>query len=177
MPPHHPVFGHLLIAQKILSKIPGDAHPLYMPIHIRREYPEVGPLFYIDLWPFSDPFLVVASPNAAYQLQQEHPQPKADVVRNFMYPMTQNNDLVTMEGKQWKEWRNVYSPGFSAAHLMTLLPHILEQVVTYTEVLEKHVRAQDIFPLESVTISLTMDVIGIVTLYVEHQIYYNPTTD
>lgn len=122
MPPHHPIFGHLLVARDRLSQFPSDAHPLHLPVQIRRKHPEVGPVFYIDLWPFSDPFLVVASPSAAYQLIQEHPQPKADVVRNFMYPLTRNNDVVTMEGQAWKDWRNVYNLGFSAQHLIKLYP-------------------------------------------------------
>ena len=164
MPPHHPLFGHLLVARDILSTFPKDAHPLYFPVQIRRKYPEVGPLFYIDLWPFSDPFLVVASPFTAHQLIQEHPQPKADVVRNFMYPLTKNHDLITMEGQAWKEWRNVYNPGFSASHLIKLVPQIVKQVSTFCEVLEEHVVADDMFYLEKVTISLTIDVIGIVTL-------------
>lgn len=165
MPPHHPIFGHLLVAKDILSQFPSDAHHLYLPVQIRRKYPEVGPVFYIDLWPFSDPFLVVASPSAAHQLIQEHPQPKADVVRTFMYPLTKNLDLVTMEGQQWKDWRNVYNPGFSAQHLNTLIPRILKEVATFSEVLGEHVKADDMFYLEKAAINLTMDVIGIVTLY------------
>lgn len=165
MPPHHPIFGHLLVARDILSQFPSDAHPLYLPVQIRRKYPEVGPVFYIDLWPFSDPILVVASPSAAYQLSQEHPQPKADVVRNFMHPLTRNNDLVTMEGQAWKDWRNVYNPGFSAQYLLTIIPRILEQVSTFSKILFEHVQANDMFHLEKAAINLTMDVIGIVTLY------------
>lgn len=138
MPLHNPLFGHLLETYSVLSKIPSDAHPLYLPDQLRRKYPEMGPVFYVDLWPFSTPILFVESPSAAYQLFQEHPLPKADAVRMFMYPLTKNNDLVTMEGKVWKDWRNVFNPGFSANHLMTLVPEILEAVSTYSDILGEH---------------------------------------
>ena len=165
MPPYHTLFGHLLVMRSVLSKIPSDAHPLYLPDQLRREYPDMGPVFYVDLWPFSSPILFADSPSAAYQLMQEQPQPKADPVRNFMYPLTGNNDLVTMEGQLWKDWRSVFSPGFSANHLITLVPRILQAVSTFSEVLGEHAKMKDMFSLEGATISMTMDVIGIVTLY------------
>lgn len=165
MPPHNPLFGHLIVAQKILSQIPNDAHPLYLPDQLRRQYPDMGPVFYVDLWPFSSPILFVDSPSAAYQLMQEKPRPKADPLLKFMYPLTKNNDLVSMEGQQWKDWRSVFNPGFSAKHLITLVPKILQAVSTYSEVLGEHAKLKDMFYLEHATINMTMDVIGIVTLY------------
>jgi sterigmatocystin biosynthesis cytochrome P450 monooxygenase len=104
MPPHHPVFGHLLIAQDVMSKLPSKANPQYLPGQVKRRYPDVGPVFYLDMWPFSLPILVVASPLAAYQLTQEHSQPKSDGLRNYMRPSADNNDLVSMEGQMWKDW-------------------------------------------------------------------------
>lgn len=170
MPPYNPLFGHLLVTHDVLSKIPSDAHPLYLPDQLRRQYPDMGPVFYVDLWPFSNPILFANSPAAAYQLMQEQPHPKADPVRKFMYPLTKNNDLVTMEGQLWKDWRSVFSPGFSANHLITLVPRILQAVSTYCEVLGEHAQMKDMFYLERATINMTMDVIGIVTLYVTHRL-------
>ena len=39
---------------------------------------DVALVIYLDMWPFSLPILAVASPLAAYQLTQEHSQPKSD---------------------------------------------------------------------------------------------------
>ena len=166
MPPHHPVFGHLLVAKDVMSKLPSNAHPQYLPGQVRRKYSDVGPVFYLDMWPFSLPILVVASPSAAYQLTQEHSQPKAEGLRNYMRPLTENNDLVTMEGQMWKDWRNVYNPGFSASHLITLVPEILHEISTFSEILREMVRKGDMFSLEDVTVNMTMDIIGRVGLWV-----------
>lgn len=164
MPPHHPVFGHLLVAQDVMSKLPSNAHPQYLPAQVRRKYPDVGPVFYLDMWPFSLPILVGSSPLGAYQLTQEHSQPKAEGLRNYMRPLTDNNDLVSMEGQLWKDWRNVYNPGFSASHLITLVPEIVHEISTFSEILRELVRKEDMFSLEDVTVNLTMDIIGRVAL-------------
>lgn len=164
MPPHHPLFGHLLVANQIMSKLPPDAHPQYLPGQIRRAYPNVGPVFYLDMWPFSLPLLVVASPSAAYQLTQVHDQPKAQGQRNYMRPFTGNNDLVTLEGPEWKYWRNVFNPGFSSGHVMKLVPGIVEDVSNFCDVLQKHTSEQDMFSLEEVTVDLTIHSIGKIAL-------------
>ena len=72
MPPHHPIFGHLLLAGDLLSKLPPDAHPSYLPGLIRRAVPDIGQVFYLDLWPFNRPMLVVSSPSVAHQFTQKH---------------------------------------------------------------------------------------------------------
>lgn len=165
MPPYNPLFGHLLEARGILSKIPNDAHPLYLPDQLRRKYPDMGRVFYLDMWPFINQILFAESPSAAYQLMQEYQLPKSDPILRFMYPLTKNNDLVTMEGQRWKDWRAVFNPGFSANNLIKLVPRLLEAVSTYSDILAKHAQAKDLFYLERVTIGMTMDIIGVVTLY------------
>ena len=164
MPPHHWLFGHLLLVTKILSKVPPDAHPSYLPGLLRRAFPDVGPIFYLDMWPVTGPILVVSSPTVAYQFTQEHPQPKAGELRRWIKPLAENQDLVSLEGQAWKFWRNVYNPGFSASHLITLVPQIANEVSTFCEILRKKARDGAIFPLEELTVNLTMDTIGRVIL-------------
>jgi cytochrome P450 len=170
MPPHNPLFGHLLEVYSVLSNLPSDAHPLYLADQLRRKYPDMGPVFYVDLWPFHSPFLFANSPTAAYQLLQERSPPKADPIRKYFYPLTRNNDIVSMEGPAWKEWRSMFNPAFSASHLITLVPMMLEAVSTYCKVLAEHAESNGMFSLEDVTIGLTLTIIGIVTLYVSRNV-------
>lgn len=170
MPPYNLFLGHLPVVYSILSKLPSDAHPLYLADQLTRKYLDMGPVFYVDLWPFYPPILFANSPAAAYQLLQEHSLPKGNPVRKFMYPLTKNNDLVTMEGATWKEWRSAFNPAFSASHLITLVPSMLEAVSTYSKVLAEHAEMNDIFSLEDVTIGLTLTIIGIVTLYLSRSL-------
>lgn len=160
MPPYNSLFGHLLVANDVVSKVPRNAHPQYLTGKVRRNYPEVGPVFYLDLWLCSLPVLVVASPSATYQLTQEHSQPKAAGLRSFMRPFTNNNYLVTMEGQSWKQWPSFFNASFSASHLVTLVPDILNEASISCEILREHVRRKQTFCLEKVTVNLTIDTYG-----------------
>ena len=164
MPPHHRILGHLPLLKTVKEKLPPDSHGHYLPSAIRREIPDLGPMFYIDPWPFADPMLIVASPSGAYQITQEHSLPKHPALRTFIHPITGSNDMLTMEGDLWKTWRGVFNPGFSVGHLMKLVPDIMKDVSTFCDILREHVNNDDLFLLDEVTIKMTMDVIGRATL-------------
>lgn len=166
MPPHNPIFGHLLIAQQLKSRIPSECHQHYLLHEIRRAMPELGPLFYLDTWPFGPGILVVSSPSGAAQITQEHSLPKYGALREYMRSLTGGDDLLTMEGQKWKTWRGIFNSGFSRSHLMTIVPGIIEDVEVFCEILRERARRGDAAPLEEATNSLTMDVIGRVALYV-----------
>ncbi|MCJ1252880.1 hypothetical protein MMC24_000686 [Lignoscripta atroalba] len=69
-----------------------------------------------------------------------------------------------MDGQQWKTWRNVFNPGFSANHLMTLVPDIVRESAVFCKVLQSHAQKQDVFAMKGLTDNLAMDVIGRVVL-------------
>lgn len=164
MPPHNLIFGHFHIIVRLVTKLPSDAHAALLPDEIRRAYPELGPNFYIDLSPFSISMLVVGSPEMHYQIAQEHPLEKTMTLKNFVRPLTDGLDFLTMEYARWKPWRAIFNPGFSAAHLMTLVPVIVEAADTFTQVLGERVEEQQVFPLKKLTDYLTLDIIGQIVL-------------
>lgn len=81
-----------------------------------------------------------------------------------MRPLTGNQDLVSLEGPTWKKWRNVYNPGFSASHLISLVPLIADQVSVFCDILRERTEIKAIFLLEEATMNLTMDTIGRIVL-------------
>ncbi len=164
MPPHHPLFGHLLLAKDLLSRLPHDAHPSYLPWLIRRAAPDIGPVFYLDMWPVTIPLLAVTSPSVASQFTQEFSLPKSPVLTKWIRPLADNRDLVSMEGNLWKQWRSVYNPGFSASHLMHLIPQIVAEVENFCDNLRDRAKVGIVFQLEEATVNLTMDVIGRVVM-------------
>lgn len=164
MPPHNIIFGHFLIVVRLVTQLPRDAHACLLPEEIRRAYPELGPDFYVDLSPFSISMLVVGSPETNYQIAQEHPLEKTMTLKNFVRPLTDGLDFLTMEYARWKKWRAIFNPGFSAAHLMTLVPVIVDGAETFTHILEEKVKEQQIFPLKRLTDYMTLDIIGQVVL-------------
>ena len=164
MPPHHPLFGHLLLTIRIMSRLPRDVNSHVLPHQVQLEIPDIGPIFYMDLWPLGPPMLIVASPNFNREITQVHSLPKFHTLRGYLRPMTGGNDLVTMEGKEWRKWRNVFNPGFGASHLMTLVPGMIKDVSTFCEILRGLAARDEIFQMDPVAINLSLDVIGRVVL-------------
>ncbi|KAI9796323.1 MAG: hypothetical protein M1835_004314 [Candelina submexicana] len=167
MPPYNPIFGHLLVAGKIMAKLPTDSHNQYLPGLIRRAYPDLGPNFYMDTWPFGSPILFICEPSALHQITQKHSLPKHPDLRNFLYPLANGLDIVTMEGPMWKKWRNIYNPGFSLAHLMTLTPVIVRETLIFCENLQHYVERKERFQMKTLTDKLAIDIIGTVILDTE----------
>lgn len=164
MPPWNPIVGHLYFCYKIATALPKDAHPNYLPDIIRRKIPDLGPIYYLDTWPFGPQMLVVASVPGLYQITQEHPLPKYHALKSFLEPITEGLDIVTMEGDLWKTWRGIFNPGFSANHLMNLTSSLVEETVTFCDILQKCLDDGRTFSMKTLTDNLTMDIIGRVVL-------------
>ncbi|KAL2045339.1 hypothetical protein N7G274_002422 [Stereocaulon virgatum] len=164
MPPHHPIFGHLRLVGGIMTKLPKDVHGHVLPHQIRLTLPDLGPVFYIDTWPFGPPMLVIAASDQAYQITQVHSLPKFYALRDYMRPMTGGSDLITLEGEEWKRWRSIFKPGFKNSHLMALVPEMVNEISTFCEVLRDLARRQRIFSMDHVATRLTLDIIGRVVL-------------
>ncbi|KAL8772127.1 MAG: hypothetical protein Q9209_002562 [Squamulea sp. 1 TL-2023] len=153
-----------------MSRLPKDAHPHYLPDQLRRCYPDLGPIFYLDAWPFITLTLVVASPETLAQITTEHVLPKFPAIKDFLYPLANGKDIVSMDGPTWKYWRNMFNPGFSANHLMTLMPDIVRETIVYCDVLQDHTKKNEVFRMKNLTDNLAMDVIGKVVLYDESKL-------
>ncbi|MCJ1245230.1 hypothetical protein MMC30_002433 [Trapelia coarctata] len=178
MPPHHPIFGHIILSAKIIQGFPSYAHGNYLPNQIRRLYPHLDTAFYLDTWPFGPPVLAVISPDMMYQFTQDRYLPKDAGMRHFLKPLTGKYDLVTLEGPIWKRWRAIFNPGFSASHIMTLIPGMVEEVSVFRDILRGHAEKGDLFCLENLALNLTIDIIGRVVM--DHkfnsQLTYNDMT-
>ena len=157
---HHPIFGSLVAVKEIMADPPPDVNPQYMAIAIRRRYPHVGNVFYIDNWPFVAPMLVTASPSTAKQITHEHSLPKFPPIRNFFRPIAGKYDLITMEGPLLKKWRGVFNPGFGAAHLTALIPQIIEKALVSCDILRERAVSKSLFQLKPLTDNFMVDVIG-----------------
>lgn len=149
-----------MVVGKIMSKLPSDVHGHVLPRQISKAYPGLGPLFYVDTWPFGPPILAVISANGANQITVAHSLPKFAMLREYMKPMTGGMDLTTLEGQQWKTWRTVFNPGFSANYLMTVVPQMLKDVVVFCKILEKQAASGEVFAMDPLTINLNLDIIG-----------------
>ena len=110
--------------------------------------------------------LVLMNPDMMYQLTQANQLPKDKGLRSFLRPLTGKEDLVTLEGAAWKRWRGIFNPGFSANHISTMIPEMIEEVQIFRNILQRHARNDDTFYLEDTTLNLTIDIIGRVVMCV-----------
>jgi cytochrome P450 len=148
--------------KRIKARLPADAHINLLHAAIAREY-DLHTIYYLDLWPTYDPMVIVLDPALAAQATQLKNLPKHPMYRLMEYTVG-TQSIITTTGEQWKFWRKVFDPGFSSSHLATLTPMVVGRVKVFIENLEEHAKARDVFELLPLTKSLTIDVIGRVTM-------------
>lgn len=86
----------------------------------------------------------------------EHP----DDIQGPIDTFTGGPSLQTMNGDQWKIWRDLFNPGFSTAYITQLAPLVAQEAGVFCRLLrEKAVEGRP-FVLEKLTVRLTLDVIG-----------------
>lgn len=125
---------------------------------VREKY-NLGKVFYMDTWPFGPPIMVVSDPAISDQFTVKQSLPKHPLTEDFTEPLGGRMNLVTYYGQQWKTWRSAFNPGFSFAHLMTMVPGIVDDVSVFCEILEQKARTNELFRLEKHATRLTIDII------------------
>ena len=129
---------------------------------LAEEYPEVfkDGLAYMDLWPFMAVNLSVFHPDMIAQFTQDPSMPKAPFYKKELYPLTGNHDLVGTEGQEWKTWRSIFNPGFSAKNLLALVPAFLEEIEVLRDRMMEVGRSGKVIKLEKFVQKATIDVIS-----------------
>jgi cytochrome P450 len=158
-----------LYLKELNNALPKGAHYQYMFADIARKHFVKEGLFYIDLWPMSGLFITVVSPHAATQATQTNANLSMErpaLLPRFFKPIAGGSNLFDLPEKDWKPWRTVFSKGFNADHVMSLVPGIVKETVVYAETLRGLARKGDIFCLDTTTLRFTMDMIGRTILYV-----------
>jgi cytochrome P450 len=134
-----------------------------MPLLMAREYPEICDVgcVYLDTWPISSPMLAVYHPDLMAQFCQDKSLPKHHLTLDMEFrPFTGCIDLVNQEGQEWKTWRSIFNPGFSAKNLLTFAPEMVEEVLIFKEWLKGIGKTGEVMALEQQTTKVTIDIIG-----------------
>jgi cytochrome P450 len=148
----------------IMKSAPRDAHPHLHFTLIARKY-NLGPMFAFDSWPFNTyKTLIIADPVIATQITQTRSLPKHPTIREFTEHLTGSSSMLVSEGAEWKAMRSMFNPGFSAGHLITLVPGIVDDSVIFGERLAEMANSGEIFLLEEMAARVTVDIIGKVVL-------------
>ena len=49
-PPWHPIMGNVMTMGEVAAAFPPSAHPHMFTHYLRQKYPDMPPVFYLDLW-------------------------------------------------------------------------------------------------------------------------------
>ncbi|KAF2256296.1 cytochrome P450 [Trematosphaeria pertusa] len=161
MPKYNAAFGHLLVLKEHMDDLPVDCTTNTSFLKIAKQFP--NGLFYFDLWPFANPLLIVNTPSAANQLAQA-PLDKPEQIYHAFRHLTDGPNLFTMKEERWKVWRVLFNPGFSASYMLELVPAIVKEAAVFCDLLHNHAQRAAMFQLENLTIKLTIDIIGAVSV-------------
>ncbi|KAF2707700.1 cytochrome P450 [Pleomassaria siparia CBS 279.74] len=162
-------FGHLLVLDKKLKKSPSDTNVFIAMGDMIDEHADTEYIL-MDYWPMYQPALMTFSPELAAQVSTKYDLPKPHYLEDSFKPIIGGPSLITMNDKQWKLWRSLFNTGFSASHMLSLVPSLVDSVDVFCEQLQKHV-GKDVFPLDDMAMRLTLDIITKTTLDIdlEHQ--------
>jgi cytochrome P450 len=161
MPDHHPVFGHLIALKESIQEFPRNTVMHVVVRKIADQFP--NGVFYLNLWPFNEPVMVVANPFVASQVEAAFLD-KPDHINHNLDIINGGSSLQTMHGDTWKKWRSLFSPGFAAGYMTGLAPAIAEEVAVFCKLLQERATHGRMFLLEEHTLRLTFDVIARITL-------------
>jgi cytochrome P450 len=161
MPEFKLIAGHFLALKKTLAQLPAKTTFHTVMMQLSKSFP--AGIFYINLWPYSGTLMVVTTPSAAIQVQNFDLE-KPSMLREPLDNLTGGPSLLTMGGTTWKKWRTLFNPGFSPGYLIGLAPAIADEVAILCSLLRERARQGKVFQLEDLTLKLTVDVIGSVTL-------------
>ncbi|PVH99414.1 cytochrome P450 [Periconia macrospinosa] len=155
--------GHLLTLWRYKNKFPRDAFVGTALTLLAADFSDTE-AFVMDLWPVAPAILIVYSPELSTQISTKYNLLKEESFEKSLGPITGGPNMLTMNGEQWKMWRAIFNPGFSAASMQDYVPHVVSSVETFCELLDKKTREGDIFRLGDLTMRLTADVITKLTL-------------
>jgi cytochrome P450 len=148
---------------KVVATYPRDIHPHAIMPYLQAKY-NLPPIYYVDTWPFGYSICAIVDPDVAMQATVQTSLPKHEALVDAIGPLTGYHSLVSIEGKEHRRWRNIFNPGFSNAHLMTLVDGIVADGLLFMDILGKHAATGDIFLLEEAATRLTVDIIVRVVL-------------
>ncbi|TDZ28380.1 putative sterigmatocystin biosynthesis P450 monooxygenase stcS [Colletotrichum spinosum] len=176
--PYSLLVGHILVLLKLLAGLPKDLHPNYVPQIIYQNWRSLFPsrsscpsVIYVDTWPVGPPTIFIVDPEMAAQCIADPDVKRSHHTKEYLLPLTDNLDLVSMEGGLWKAWRSRLNPAFSPKNVQSLVPAIIHDVQIFAQVIRRQVGENGswgpVLQLQELATNLTIDVSGRAALGME----------
>ncbi|KAJ9603403.1 hypothetical protein H2200_012181 [Cladophialophora chaetospira] len=157
-------WGHLKIAGDCKRLFPPNVHMQNWVNYIRKKY-DMGDVFYVDWWPLGPRWVFIADPELASKfLTTGQSLPKSRLVTGYLAKLLGSSNMVSLEGQAWKSLRSIFNPGFSASHLITLVPYIVDSSLVFLDLLREKARTNELIQLDPLSIGFAIDIIGKVVM-------------
>jgi hypothetical protein len=146
MMPHSWLFGHLGAMHDLLEHVhfPSDGHSDYIAALVQENwhmmFPNCSrcpPIIYLDLWPFASPLLISINPEVSAQFTQDANIEKACEMRWYMQELTLNKDIISANGRDWLNRRQLLSVPFSTTRIFSQVPGLVKETETFVRVLRQ----------------------------------------
>ncbi|KAK4096710.1 cytochrome P450 [Parathielavia hyrcaniae] len=174
------LWGHLKTIHEYTLRGPPKIHhdPVFAEMAKELGNP---PLMFCDLRPASYPMVVVTSHEVAEQISRVSKlfpwsTPKSPTLGDLVQ-LIGPKSILMRKNEDWKQLRKRFNPGFAPHHLMTLLPCILDKTDIFIEHLDRYASSGDESPLLKLTINLTFDIIGAITMNVDLDAQHSESSD
>ncbi|KAI0843820.1 cytochrome P450 [Daldinia vernicosa] len=168
--PNHLLWGHLKVFGEFMYRGILDRHPDKI---FEEMWESIGrpPIMLVDLRPINPPMVLLPSHDVAEQISKPTKLFSLSVPKSptwtHMIPLIGSTSILGREGRDWKNIRKRYNPGFTTQHLWSLLPLLLEKMEPFWDRLDQLAVSGEEFSLETLISNLTFDVIGAAVLAVD----------
>ncbi|KAF7854227.1 hypothetical protein EAF04_010524 [Stromatinia cepivora] len=156
------ITGHIFVLFQYTGRLPPLTNMALAIQELSTEFADTE-MFLLDMWPAYPASIVVFNPEAAVLISQKYNLPKPNTSLEMTKPIVGGPSLLSMNGEDWKSWRSLFNPGFSATSLMEHIPYIVDTVDILCEKFQENA-GQGIFSLDDFATRLTFDIIMKVTL-------------
>ncbi|OQV04103.1 hypothetical protein CLAIMM_09044 isoform 2 [Cladophialophora immunda] len=157
-------WGHLKIAGDCKNLFPPNCHVQNWANYIRKKY-DLGDIFYVDWWPLGPRWMFIADPELASKfLTTGQSLPKSRLTTKYLTMLLGANNMVGLDGQAWKSLRSIFNPGFSASHLITLVPYVVDSSLVFLDLLREKAQTNELVELDPLSIGFAIDIIGKVVM-------------
>ncbi|KAH7420149.1 cytochrome P450 [Cadophora sp. MPI-SDFR-AT-0126] len=177
-PPHSMLLGNLKVVGEAMKRYPPDIHPQPMFTEMGQENNLRG-LFYVDLFPFSESMVFITDPGVALQAQTSPNFYRHPFVKSFLRGVVGTKSIFSTNGAEWSRQRSWFAPSFSLAHLLKLVPGMIEESLVFKEKLTRFAVSGEVFSMNDATMKLAIDFIGrtVGDIRLKSQTEYSPIQD
>lgn len=133
-PPHSFLFGHLRLLAKVQKQLPPNP-PISVVINqIQAQY-QLPDLFYLDLWPFAQSFLVTGDLAVANRFLDDYIRHPIGLKRGLQPLAGGNRGLVSSDSSEWHNTRTMIRSVFSVTNVQRFVPDMAQYSMELREAL------------------------------------------